>query len=71
MVIPQARSSAPKELTMKTLFVLASVAAALAGCSYYNTPPAVAVAPAVTTTPSTVVVPTQPAPATTVVVPAH
>ncbi len=41
---------------MKAFYILAPLAAALAGCSYYNTPP-VAVAPAtyVAPTPNTVV----------------
>lgn len=51
---------------MKKLLVLTPLLAVFAGCSYYNTPPAVAVTPAPA---NTVVVPAQTAPATTVVVP--
>lgn len=39
---------------MKAFYILAPLVAALAGCSYYNTPP-VAVAPVVSPTPNTVV----------------
>jgi len=57
---------------MKAFFVLVPLAAALAGCSYYTTPP-VAVAPAYVTPPNTVVLGAQPAPSngTTVVVPSR
>lgn len=57
---------------MKSLFVLATLTAALAGCSYYNTPP-VAVAPVapVVTQPNAVVLgaPAAAPSSTTVVVP--